>query len=278
MHAVGLYIKQSLRGIYPETEIKSLEKIIITEVLRINMLDIYMGKDINLSVNQVRELDEILAKLQKYEPIQYILGYTEFYGMTFRVTPEVLIPRPETEELVSLIIKEQPDSPIRILDIGTGSGCIAISLSRMLEQAQVFAWDISEGALQIAQKNNQALGTSVSFQQVDVLAFQPEDDKFDVIVSNPPYVMNSEKADMEQNVLQWEPPLALFVPNEDPLRFYRRIAELSIQLLKVNGKIYFEINQAFGEETADLLLKLKYREVKIIKDLSGRDRIVKALR
>lgn len=278
MHAVELHIKQLLTGIYSVAEIKSFTKIIFTEVFHLNMLDIYMGKDINLSANQLRELDEILARLQKYEPIQYIVGCETFFGLSFRVTPAVLIPRPETEELVSLIIKENADYPARILDIGTGSGCIAISLSKNLSQSKVSSWDVSEEALLVAQKNNEALGASVSFNQVDILEYQPNGEAFDVIVSNPPYVTVSEKVDMEANVLHWEPSLALFVPDEDPLLFYRKIAEVGLRLLTPNGKIYFEINQAFGKETADLLLGLGYRNAEIVKDIFGKDRIVKAIR
>ncbi|WP_321519448.1 peptide chain release factor N(5)-glutamine methyltransferase [uncultured Bacteroides sp.] len=278
MHAVELHIRQSLAGKYSEAEIKGFTKIIFTEVFHLNMLDIYMGKDINLSLNQTVELDEILARLQKYEPIQYIVGYEGFYGMTFHVTPAVLIPRPETEELVSLIIEENSNYSPEILDIGTGSGCIAISLSKNLPQSKVSSWDISEEALLVARKNNEALGTSVSFNQVNVLEYQPNGEVFDVIVSNPPYVTVAEQIDMEQNVLNWEPSLALFVPDKDPLLFYRKIAELGLGMLTPKGKIYFEINQAYGKETADLLLALGYSDVEIIKDMSGRDRIVKALR
>ncbi|WP_321425476.1 peptide chain release factor N(5)-glutamine methyltransferase [uncultured Bacteroides sp.] len=278
MHAVELHIKQLLTGIYSVAEIKSFTKIIFTEVFHLNMLDIYMGKDINLSANQLRELDEILARLQKYEPIQYIVGCETFFGLSFYVTPAVLIPRPETEELVSLIIKENADYPARILDIGTGSGCIAISLSKNLPQSKVSSWDVSEEALLVARKNNEALGASVSFNQVDILEYQPNGEAFDVIVSNPPYVTVSEKVDMEENVLHWEPSLALFVPDNDPLLFYRKIAEIGLRLLTPNGKIYFEINQAFGKETADLLLGLGYRNAEIVKDIFGKDRIVKAIR
>lgn len=278
MHAVELHIKHSLAGIFSVAEIRSFTKIIFTEVFHLKMLDVYMGKDINLSANQLKELDEILARLKKHEPIQYVLGFTEFYGLTFQVTPSVLIPRPETEELVSLIIEENFGSPIRILDIGTGSGCIAITLSRNLPQAQVCSWDVSAEALQVARENNQRLEASVVFRQVNVLDYQFGDEQFDVIVSNPPYVTLSEKSEMEANVLQWEPHLALFVPDEDPLLFYRKIAEMGLQMLAAGGKLYFEINQAFGTETADLLLALGYCEVKVIKDISGRDRIVKAIK
>lgn len=278
MHAIGLQIKQSLAGIYPETEIKCFTKIIITEVLGFNITDLYMGKDIKLSVNQTRELEEIIARLKKHEPIQYILGTCRFLGRDFSVAQGVLIPRPETEELVSLIVKENADRKLKILDIGTGSGCIAISLDLELPNAQVTAWDISNDALAIAKNNNEEIQSNVCFEQVDVLLTPPKDTLFDVIVSNPPYVMNSEKEQMEENVLQWEPSLALFVPNENPLLFYRKIAELGKEILAPNGKLYFEINQAFGKETEELLMQLGYQKTRIIKDFYGLDRIVTGIK
>lgn len=278
MHAIGLQIKQSLAGIYPETEIKCFTKIIITEVLGFNITDLYMGKDIKLSVNQTRELEEIIARLKKHEPIQYILGTCRFLGRDFSVAQGVLIPRPETEELVSLIVKENANRKLKILDIGTGSGCIAISLDLELPNAQVTAWDISNDALAIAKNNNEEIQSNVCFEQVDVLSTPPKDTLFDVIVSNPPYVMNSEKEQMEENVLQWEPSLALFVPNENPLLFYRKIAELGKEILAPNGKLYFEINQAFGKETEELLMQLGYQKTRIIKDFYGLDRIVTGIK
>lgn len=274
MHAIGLHIKQSLAGIYPETEIKCFTKIILTEIFGFNITDYYMGKDIKLSVNQARELEEIIARLKIHEPIQYILGHEEFLGRKFEVAPDVLIPRPETAELVSLITNENGGKAAQILDIGTGSGCIAISLSKEIPNSSVTAWDISSTALKIANRNNEALKGNVVFQEVDVLSAIPTDKIYDIIVSNPPYIMDKEKEEMEENVLKWEPSLALFVPNENPLLFYRRIAELGIQLLNKGGKLYFEINQAFGKETEELLIELGYNQTQIIKDLSGLDRIV----
>lgn len=278
MHAVELYIRQSLDGLYPESEIKGFTKIIFTEVLHLNMLDIYMGKDIKLSANQVEEVEQILSRLKKYEPIQYILEQARFCEMNFYVNSSVLIPRPETEELVSLIVSENPDSTARILDIGAGSGCISVSLSKLLPGAKVSAWDVSEEALQVAKENNDRLDASVAFDKVNILEYKPSEDMFDIIVSNPPYVTITEKEDMEHNVLDWEPHLALFVSDEDPLLFYRKIAEAGRVMLSQTGKIYFEINQALGKEVCDLLTALEYHKVEIIKDLSGCDRIVKALK
>ena len=212
------------------------------------------------------------------EPVAYLIGEWEFYGLPLDISRDVLIPRPETAELVELIVEENPNAR-RLLDIGTGSGCIAISLDKKLPDAEVEAWDISEEALAIARKNNDALEARVRFLQRDVLA----DDwkkipSFDVIVSNPPYVTETEKNEMDANVLDWEPGLALFVPDEDPLRFYNRIARLGSELLLPGGKLYFEINQAYGRETAHILEMNQYRDVRVIKDIFGKDRIVTANR
>lgn len=248
MDRVSTYIRQVLQDIYPFQELKSLTMMIWCDLLGMDALDIYLGKDINLSESKQYELENILQRLRKNEPIQYIRKMAIFLGRSFYVAPGVLIPRPETEELVELIAKENLNDAPRILDIGTGSGCIAISLSLIIPQAQVTAWDISEEALAVARRNNEVLGSAVSFQQKDVLAEIDSEQRFDIIVSNPPYVTESEKADMEPNVLDWEPELALFVPDNDPLRFYRRIAVLGRKLLNPGGKLYFEINRAYGCE------------------------------
>lgn len=223
MDRVSTYIRQVLQDIYPSQELKSLTMMIWCDLLGMDALDIYLGKDINLPESKRYELENILQRLRKNEPIQYIRKMAIFLGRSFYVAPGVLIPRPETEELVELIAKENLNDAPRILDIGTGSGCIAISLSLIIPQAQVTAWDISEEALAVARRNNEVLGSAVSFQQKDVLAEIDSEQRFDIIVSNPPYVTESEKADMEPNVLDWEPELALFVPDNDPLRFYRRL-------------------------------------------------------
>ena len=212
------------------------------------------------------------------EPVAYLIGEWEFYGLPLDISRDVLIPRPETAELVELIVEENPNAR-RLLDIGTGSGCIAISLDKKLPDAEVEAWDISEEALAIARKNNDALEARVRFLQRDVLADDWEKiPSFDVIVSNPPYVTETEKNEMDANVLDWEPGLALFVPDEDPLRFYNRIARLGSELLLPGGKLYFEINQAYGRETAHILEMNQYRDARVIKDIFGKDRIVTANR
>ena len=278
MNRITTYIRQSLQDIYPPEEVRALSMLICCDMLGVDALDIYMGKDIILSECKQRELENIIFRLQKNEPIQYIRGYAEFGGRNFRVAPGVLIPRPETAELVSLIVKENPDARC-LLDIGTGSGCIAISLDKRLPDADVEAWDISEEALAIARTNNEELESRVLFRQRDVLSDDWEKSpSFDVIVSNPPYVTEAEKDEMEANVLDWEPALALFVPDDDPLRFYRRIATLGRELLLPEGKLYFEINRAFGREIAYMLEMNQYRDIRVIKDIFGKDRIVTANR
>ena len=278
MNRITTYIRQSLRDIYPPEEVKALSMLICCDMLGLDALDIYMGKDIILSECKQRELENIIIRLQKNEPIQYIRGFAEFCGRKFKVAPGVLIPRPETAELVELVVKENPEAR-RILDIGTGSGCIAISLDKSLRKAEVEAWDISEEALTVARQNNEALDAHVTFVQRDVWSEECEEEgAYDIIVSNPPYVTEAEKGEMEANVLEWEPEQALFVPDEDPLRFYRRIAGLGRKLLLPEGKLYFEINQAYGEETARMLEMNQYHNVRVIKDIFGKDRIVTANR
>lgn len=274
MNINASYIRRQLQGCYPAQEAGNLSRIICCEMLGQRVVDYYLGKDITLSAKVEQELDGILSRLRNFEPIQYVQGETPFLGRMFRVAPGVLIPRPETEELVELMLKELFPSS-RVLDIGTGSGCIAISLSKELPSAQVTAWDISDEALSVASANNEALKASVCFEQHDVLTYTPgADERYDVIVSNPPYVTEAEKQEMEPNVLDWEPSLALFVPDADPLCFYRRIAVLGLDMLVSGGKLYFEINRAFGADTVAMLRELGYRAVRLQKDISHNDRFV----
>ena len=278
MNRITTYIRQSLQDIYPPEEVKALSMLICCDMLGVDALDIYMGKDIILSECKQRELENIIFRLQKNEPIQYIRGFAEFCGRKFKVAPGVLIPRPETAELVELIVKENPGAR-HLLDIGTGSGCIAISLDKNLPDAKVDAWDISEEALAIARKNNEELDAQVTFRRQDVFSADGmQGTSYDIIVSNPPYVTETEKTEMEANVLDWEPGLALFVPDEDPLRFYRQIAELGRKLLRPGGKLYFEINQAYGQDMIRMIEMNQYRDVRVIKDIFGKDRIVTANR
>lgn len=281
MHPIYTYIKQVLHPYYQETEAGALAKWILTEVFHFSTFDLYAGKDMNFSENDRDRLEDILNRLRDYEPLQYVLGKAEFGGLSFEVTPDVLIPRPETLELVEWITADcQGTEGVRILDIGTGSGCIPVTLYKRLEayRPQVASWDISEKALEVAGRNAVANGAVVAFCCQDVLSESLPETEVDVLVSNPPYIAEKEKASMERNVLDWEPGLALFVPDDDPLLFYRRIAEAGLRILSPKGRLYYEINRAYGKETVELLERLGYTEVELRKDLSGNDRMVKAVR
>lgn len=274
MNKIVAYIRSRLQPYYTAEEVSALSRIVCCDLLGQAPTDYYLGKDIVLSSKKEQELEDILQRLSRFEPLQYIEGRTLFLGREFWVAPGVLIPRPETEELVELMLKEIP-ADARILDVGTGSGCIAISLAKALPDALVTAWDVSPEALSVARANARKLQADVRFVECDVLACQVDEvGQYDVIVSNPPYVTEAEKADMEPNVLQWEPSLALFVPDDDPLRFYRRIAVLGRDMLADGGRLYFEINRAYGREMVEMLRAMGYVGVRVEKDLSQNDRFV----
>lgn len=274
MNKIVAYIRSRLQPYYTAEEVSALSRIVCCDLLGQAPTDYYLGKDIALSPKKEQELEDILQRLSRFEPLQYIEGRTLFLGREFLVAPGVLIPRPETEELVELMLKEIP-ADARILDVGTGSGCIAISLAKELPDALVTAWDVSPEALSVARANARKLQADVRFVECDVLACQVDEvGLYDVIVSNPPYVTEAEKADMEPNVLQWEPSLALFVPDDDPLRFYRRIAVLGRDMLADGGRLYFEINRAYGREMVEMLRTMGYVGVRVEKDLSQNDRFV----
>lgn len=274
MNKIVAYIRSRLQPYYTAEEVSALSRIVCCDLLGQAPTDYYLGKDIVLSSKKEQELEDILQRLSRFEPLQYIEGRTLFLGREFWVAPGVLIPRPETEELVELMLKEIP-ADARILDVGTGGGCIAISLAKELPDALVTAWDVSPEALSVARANARKLQSNVRFVECDVLACQVDEvGLYDVIVSNPPYVTEAEKADMEPNVLQWEPSLALFVPDDDPLRFYRRIAVLGRDMLADGGRLYFEINRAYGREMVEMLRTMGYVGVRVEKDLSQNDRFV----
>ncbi|MEB2783352.1 peptide chain release factor N(5)-glutamine methyltransferase [Algoriphagus persicinus] len=222
------------------------------------------------------KLFEDLERLKTGEPLQYILGKGPFYGREFLVSPATLIPRNETEELVHLIIKQNPKAGLKILDIGTGTGCIPISLALEMNSPEIYAMDISEDALVIARQNADVLGAKVTFTKCDILIQTPEVGELDILVCNPPYIPEQEKIEMHRNVLDFEPELALFVSNDDPLIFYRAIAQKGKQLLKTGGKLYFEINEKYGKEVAALMQAMGYLDVQLLKDINGKDRITVA--
>lgn len=281
MHPIYTYIKQTLAPYYHAAEAGALAKWILTEVFHFSTFDLYAGKDMNFSENERGRLEVILERLCKYEPFQYIFGKADFCGLSFEVTPAVLIPRPETEELVDWIVQDCAErSGLRILDVGTGSGCIPVSLAKRMrtQHPNVTAWDISEEALEVAVRNAVHNQVEVSFVHQDVLKDDYPVLEVDVLVSNPPYIACKEKSEMERNVLDWEPELALFVPDDDPLLFYRRIAEIGLHILAEGGCLFYEINRAYGVETVELLKNLGYTSIELRKDLSGNDRMVKAVR
>ena len=277
MHPIVNEIREALRGIYPDSEALSLAKMLLVEAFGFSTLELYGGKDKEISGNRRGDLDKMLSRLQKNEPIQYVLGKETFCGLNFEVDSNVLIPRPETRELVEWIVADRKSSASSyILDIGTGSGCISISLAKFLQRSKVEAWDISQGALDVARRNAQRNGVEVLFRHQDVLDALPGGAIYDVIVSNPPYITEKEKLDMDANVLDWEPSTALFVPDADPLLFYRKIAELGLSMLKAGGALYFEINRAYGQETISMLESLNYSQIELRKDEWGNDRMIKA--
>lgn len=270
------YIRQQLQNIYPAEEVQALIYLLLEKKHNMSKLDICMGKDKIFSTEERKEWEDIVKRLHNEEPVQYILNEAEFCGLCFKVTPDTLIPRPETAELVNWIIQDYSHLAPSVLDIGSGSGCIAISISAALPNAKVESWDISAAALDISRFNNEKAGTSVTFNQQDILSNYLPQRELDILVSNPPYITNSEKAEMSNNVLQWEPPTALFVSDKDPLIFYRAIAEYGCQSLKEYGSLYFEINRAYGNETVRLLEDMGYKNIILRKDLSGNDRMIKA--
>ncbi len=273
-----IYIRKELSDFYPENEIESFIKIIFSDIYNLSSVDVFMKETEALPENKIFSVTEIVERLKANEPLQYIIGFTEFYGLKFEVIPDVLIPRPETEELVDLILKENSGKKnLRILDIGTGSGCIAVSLAKNLPKASVFALDISSEALAIAEINALNNAVHLSFIQADILQTDkiPEIPVFDVIVSNPPYVPFSEKSKMHKNVSEYEPGLALFVDDNNPLIFYDAIAGIAKQHLSENGTLYFEINERFGNAVAELMQSSGFKNVDIIKDINGKERMVK---
>lgn len=276
MKAIADKIQEGLANKYTAGEIKALTRILAIELLGVSQMAYFLKDDFTLTAEQEALLCNAIVRLQKQEPIQYILGYSDFCGLRFKVTPATLIPRPETSELVEWIASEATGYE-SILDIGTGSGCIAISLAYKLPQSKVTAWDISNEALAVATENSKANSQTVTFEQVDILAYEPKGEQFDIIVSNPPYIKENEKEAMHANVLDWEPHTALFVPNNDPLLFYRIIAKKGLQILTPGGRLYFEINRAHGKETMEMLAALGYTSIELRKDFAENDRMIRAI-
>ncbi len=280
MQSVLSYIQAQLSSVYGKSELKSVMQRVLESVFGLKPYEILLCKDKKISPDERKRIEDIVSRLKKNEPVQYVLGETEFYGMVFKVNNKVLIPRPETEELVDWIIQDRYLGLARnVLDIGTGSGCIAVSLSKHLLQDRVYAIDISGEALQVARQNALLNDADVRFILQDVfMPFNPDifPGKWDVIVSNPPYITYSEQRVMSPNVLDYEPSVALFVPDENPLLFYEKIAGLGLELLSETGALYVETSALWGQQTAGMFREKGYEEVVLKKDLSGNDRMIKA--
>ena len=278
---IDLYkkIAQELTGCFANEEIKSLQRIIIEKKLKIAYHQIFLNPNNTVNSSDTKIINEIIEQLKSGRPIQYILGEIEFFGLTIKITPDVLIPRPETEELVDLIIKSTNKKRLTILDIGTGSGCIAIALAKNLPESNVYGIDVSEEALSVAIQNAISNGANIDFSQVNFLNSNEKVDGglFDLIVSNPPYVRYSETNLMKTNVLDYEPHLALFVNDNNPLLFYKVIAKRANELLKLGGTVFCEINEAFGMATVAVFIDNNFENVKIHKDINGKDRFISAV-
>ncbi len=273
------HIQQQLATVFlDEQERNVLTSMILQRITGLSKTEITIQPDFRVNESDIVWLKNALEDLNDHCPVQYVVGYEEFYGLKFNVNKHVLIPRPETEELVKWVLDDHATSkaPLSLIDLGTGSGCIAIALKHNRSDWSVSGLDKSVEALTVAQSNALQNGVEVDFVENDLLDFKPMSRKFDIVVSNPPYIRNSEKRLMQKNVLEFEPEMALFVEDDDPLIFYRAIAEISKTLLKDKGFIYLEINEAFGNETVEMLKEYGYGGVELREDLFGKSRMVKA--
>jgi release factor glutamine methyltransferase len=266
------YFFEKLSSIYEKRELENIFFIALHHYLKINRADYISHPNQKISESDILKFVNLHKELAKEKPLAQILGEWEFYGLCFKINEHVLIPRPETEELVDLIIKEYKAKKVKIIDFGTGSGCIPISIKKHLPNSIISATDISEEALKLAQQNAELNSVEINFMHHDI--FTSLDIKVDVIVSNPPYIHPDEKNNMKRNLLDYEPHLALFTPTDDSLVFYKRIAEIGKDVLTTGGKVFVEINENMGKETAAIFEKHNYQNISIIKDLQGKDRIV----
>ena len=269
-------LKSGLAGVAEPQEVQAMIRVICEDVFNYDQVDVALRQESELPEFAQERIADIISRLQRHEPLQYIVGSARFHGHKFKVTPATLIPRPETAQLVDMIVDENTAPDLRVLDMGTGSGCIAISLARALKFPQVDALDISRDALAVARENAQALKVKVRFFESDMLAPQP-DGRYDIIVSNPPYICWSERESMDRNVKDYEPGQALFVPDNDPLLFYKAIVPYAARSLEHGGRLYLEINQRFGNEIKRLLEDNGFDEVRIIEDSFGKVRFAAAV-
>ncbi|MBO9151180.1 peptide chain release factor N(5)-glutamine methyltransferase [Chitinophaga sp. GCM10012297] len=274
-------VTAAIRHLYDAREAANIGHLLMEHITGLGKLDRIVHKDGDLTPAQENLYQQALADLLAHKPIQHITGKSWFYGLELQVSDQVLIPRPETEELVEWILKDHPSQPAwRLLDIGTGSGCIPIALKKHWPAADVWAMDVSPGAVSLATRNASAQHTPIRFVTQDVLSADASQvlPSLNIVISNPPYIPEQERAEMQPLVTEFEPSLALFVPDKDPLLFYRRIAQLAQEKLEPGGKLYFEIHESFGKAVIDLLEKEKFREVALRQDMFGKDRMIKAVK
>ena len=268
-------IKETIVEFENEGEAEAIAFLIIDDLFQITRMDILVEKEVDLSQSTKKKLDNVLQKLQSGKPVQHILGKVEFYGRQFLVNPNVLIPRRETEELVHLILERHPDlSEQLIVDIGTGSGIIPITIAKERKHCEIFAVDISSSALATAKRNAELNHANVSFIQADILSEDLNLPKSNIWISNPPYVLEKEKAEMQAKVFEHDPSTALFVPDHDALVFYERISQLAFEHLVQGGSLYFEINEQFGQEVKKILTEKGFQKVEVKQDMQGKDRFV----
>lgn len=266
-----------LSAIYSTSEAQAIARVAVESVTNVKIHDAIVNPELTLTNHDSSKLDYYISELKLQKPLQYILGTTTFFGLEFTVNPNVLIPRPETEELVEWILKTNRLPSPSILDIGTGSGCIAVALAKNIAKAKVFALDISPNAIDTAKVNAQQNDINITFINKNILTLPAElnGSPFDIIVSNPPYVRESEKQQMEPNVLEFEPDLALFVHDANPLEFYKAIAKVASTHIKPNGLVFCEINEAFGIETASVFSQMGFSDITIKKDINGKERMLR---
>jgi release factor glutamine methyltransferase len=275
------YIRQSIQEVYPEPEAGAIAQLVLEHVLQQSRVQLSLSQQEPVSKMQEVYITEAVERLRRQEPVQYVLGVAHFYGLELQVDERVLIPRPETEELVDLVLKEHKgQQDLQVLDICAGSGCIPLALAMNLPAARVYGLEVSEGALEVAKANAALYNLPVTWLQQDI--FEPVQGisagSLDIITSNPPYVLEEEKQRMHSNVLQYEPHLALFVPDTDALKYYIRITNVSQELLKKGGKLYFEINERYGRQVQEMLLQAGFSEASVVQDLFGKDRIIWAVK
>ncbi len=268
--------REELQEHFSDSELEQTLQITFYHYFKLSRIDLTLKKDDLITETNFKQLKEVIVALKAKMPLAHIIGEWEFYGLSLMVNEHTLIPRPETEELVKLIVEENVKEEPEILDIGTGSGCIPLALKQELPKASLNAYDVSEEALKVAQENSKNNNLDVVFKNVNILTIGTGDvnNKFDIIVSNPPYITNKEKSFMDSNVLDYEPHLALFVDDSEPLLFYNTIADFAINSLKENGKLYFEINEHYGSEVKQMLMNKSFKNINIVKDINDRDRIV----